>query len=145
MRVGAASRSRVTQLLNREELVKKLKLDLDLLKIDAFETTVARQRPVRGTVVGQDPTGPSDCETCVPNTYNCDSEFGTCGIVMPDTFPDTCDVQLCNETHAGCSSPEPPGSCDCTTPQWCGGCATYMGATAYCAGCGPSQQGPTSC
>jgi hypothetical protein len=100
--------------------MKKLKLDLDALKVDTFETTVGRQHGLSGTVVGHDETGPSDCETCQPNTYNCNSEWGTCGqLITTDPYqPDTCDQNLCNPTFPTrspcCWSTADPETCQCS-------------------------------
>ena len=76
--------------------MKKLKLDLDLLKVDTFETTVSRQRRVSGTVLGQTVE-----ETCMETGVTrggcggCVDPFPT-GATCPD---ETCDVGICHATE----------------------------------------------
>src|SRR5262245_30362241 len=77
-----------------ENRMKKLKLDLDALKIDSFETTAARQQAPRGTVLGQ---------TGEPET--CDGALSQCLCYFETSVQD-------------CSSTTNLGDM-CTGPEWC--------------------------
>jgi hypothetical protein len=75
----------------------KLKLNLDDLTVDSFDTTLS-ERP-KGTVFGEQCTCYTNC-TC-PGCPTCD---GTC----PNTCAYTCDDVSCN------------GTCNCGTDNTCG-------------------------
>lgn len=80
--------------------MKKIKLDLDDLKVESFDT-----QPEEGEVFGYqcptcppnytcDATCPSTCATCAGQN-TCDS---TCANTCGWTCPDTCPPRTCNET-----------------------------------------------
>ncbi len=123
--------------------MQQLKLDLATLKVETFETTVARQRPRKGTVLGHGDTydDPSHCEPCYPDSYACQSELPTCADYG------TCQgVVTCNPTIAGDTCTELCPSEGCTQGAECNEmCATRMQGSDYCDGCQPSVQGDTGC
>jgi len=59
--------------------MKKLKLDLNDLKVESFETVV-RNNVQKGTVVGNKPTvyGERSCDAACPYTENFEYTCGTC-------------------------------------------------------------------
>lgn len=83
--------------------MKKMKLDLDDLKVESFETT-AESQDGEGTVYGyitQDLTQCGDCTNflCEPtNNRTCGSTCGpTCGNTCGNTCPSTCN-NTCGST-----------------------------------------------
>src|SRR5690349_24996001 len=94
----------------------KLKLNLDELSVDSFDTT-RPERP-KGTVFGEQCTCYTNC-TC-PGCPTCDASCnGTC-------------VASCNGTcDASCN-----GSCNCTYDYTCEGCTLYDGTCRGYGTCG---------
>ena len=90
--------------------MNKLKLNLDELSVESFDTT--RNEKATGTVFGEQCTCYTQC-TC-PGCPTCDA---TC----PATCAYTCDDASCG------------GSCDCTYDYTCEGCTQY---DATCRGYG---------
>jgi hypothetical protein len=79
-------------------LMKKLRLQLDDLRIDSFETTAA-EKP-RGTVFGEQCTCWTQCgqNTC-PGCPTCDASCnGTCAASCANTCAYTCDDASCAGT-----------------------------------------------
>jgi hypothetical protein len=110
--------------------MKKLKLDLDDLKIDSFETSHVRLR-TEGTVFGQ------------TDTVNCGTEPYTCS---PDV--ETVGAEDCN-TPNDCDATQGPNYLGCTAncafdsdPGWqtCGGCTSTNDP-----GCNTYPLGSTDC
>jgi hypothetical protein len=99
-----------------EDVMRKLKLDLDQLVVDSFRTEPAPRKP--GTVFGEQCTCYTNC-TC-PGCPTCDASCnGTCG--------GTC-AASCNGTCAGTCDASCNGTCDYS----CGGtCDVYCGGTEY--------------
>jgi hypothetical protein len=96
----------------------KLKLDLDQLAVDSFDTADARPR--RGTVFGEQCTCPTAC-TC-PGCPTCDA---TC----PATCVNTCDDYTCaNSCNGTCGASCNTCNFACNTCQ-----ATACGASPCCA------------
>jgi hypothetical protein len=95
--------------------MRKLKLQLDDLQIDSFDTTTPPK--AKGTVFGEQCTCYTQC-TC-PGCPTCyDSCNGTCGASCNGTCGATCD--------ASCY-----GSCDWTCDYSCGdSCGGYTCATS---------------
>ncbi len=92
--------------------MRKLRLQLDDLRIDSFDTTPVEK--AKGTVFGEQCTCYTQC-TC-PGCPTCD---GTC--------PNTCDDASCVATcHASCN-----GTCDASCWPTCmtcfGSCREYRG------------------
>jgi hypothetical protein len=90
----------------------KLKLNLDELTVDSFDTSAKENK--RGTVVGQQCTCWTYCaqQTC-PGCPTCDA---TCAYTCDDATCPQCPTcaQSCN------------GSCDCATYDYtCQGCTAY--------------------
>lgn len=121
--------------------MKKLRLELDALRVESFETAIAREP--RGTVHGR---GWTDvvvyCRTdrpvgeCYPTNY--DLAFGT------DDSGD-CSIS-CNATCAASCNGTCDGSCNGTcAASWCGGCgggsefATDCCGSQYASACGGQQ------
>jgi len=85
------------------DIMKKLKLHLDDLRIDAFQTT--SEETSQGTVFGEQCTCWTQC-TC-PGCPTCDASCnGTCGVSCYGSCAATCD--------ATCG-----GSCDWTCADTC--------------------------
>lgn len=99
--------------------MKKLKLDLDDLRIDSFDTTPAFGERQRGTVVG-----------AAPETYyGCNSEGETCDTCRTcnDTCWYTCGVSCggtCNTCYTNCGTCPGQWTCDVTCCGSCGTCDT---------------------
>jgi hypothetical protein len=99
--------------------MKKIRLDLDMLSVDSFDT-VARHDGDQGTVFGHRPpaytydmqcsegpscldcdtgtgTGASDCGTCATACGTCATDCGTCATACGtcDTYCGTCDPYCC--------------------------------------------------
>jgi hypothetical protein len=94
----------------------KLKLNLDQLAVDSFDTTTPAAKA--GTVFGEQCTCYTNC-TC-PGCPTCDASCnGTCGASCNGTCGDSCDW-TCNYTDCACNSDYP-----CGTAQYsnCGGMA----------------------
>ena len=69
--------------------MKKLKLQLDDLRIDSFDTTAVQKE--KGTVVGEQYSYYTNC-TC-PGLFTCDQSCnGTCGASCQTCGDDTCFV-----------------------------------------------------
>jgi hypothetical protein len=101
----------------------KLKLHLDDLRVESFDTTTVRKE--KGTVFGEQCTCPSAC-TC-PGCPSCDA---TC----PATCPYTCDDASCGASCGGTCD----GSCD--GGYTCAGCTWEPVATCFNYGtCDPGQ------
>jgi hypothetical protein len=100
--------------------MNKLKLNLDELSVESFDTTKSEKS--KGTVFGEQCTCYTQC-TC-PGCPTCD---GTC----PATCPYTCDDASCG---ASCG-----GSCDCSNDYTCEGCTQY---DATCNGYGTCGRYP---
>ena len=78
----------------------KLKLHLDDLRVDSFDTTVAQKRT--GTVFGEQCTCYTQC-TC-PGCPTCDASCnGTCGDTCPGTCAYTCDDASCAGSCEDCT------------------------------------------
>jgi hypothetical protein len=107
----------------------KLKLQLDDLLVDSFQTTEP-QRP-KGTVFGEQCTCYTNC-TC-PGCPTCDASCnGTCYASCNGSCAATCDAS-CNGTCDGCTWEASCGgnSCDPT----CAGWATYADINQHCMLC----------
>jgi hypothetical protein len=96
--------------------MKKLKLDLDNLRVDSFDLTPAKDSGGRGTVVAQYDT--CDTCTCYSACGTCPTCCGTCYYTDCGTCPQdwsccaTCNsCDSCNDT---CGD-----SCGCTDPKIC--------------------------
>jgi hypothetical protein len=106
--------------------MNKLKLRLDDLQVDTFQTTSLQKE--KGTVFGEQCTCYTNC-TCpgCPTCYascngTCDASCnGTCGVSCDASCGGTCDYSC------GCSD----YSCDAT----CGGFMTYPGDNMHCIIC----------
>ncbi|HZG43630.1 MAG TPA: hypothetical protein VEY93_11745 [Longimicrobium sp.] len=100
----------------------KLKLNLDQLAVDSFDTTKPEAKT--GTVFGEQCTCYTNC-TCpgCPTCYaSCNGTCGnTCDASCNGTCGDTCDW-TCNYTDCGCDTYQP-----CTTAQYthCGQIICY--------------------
>jgi len=121
--------------------MKKLKLNLDEIKVESFQTVQALIN--KGTVLGNDEwtvTCPPDTEAgCATEAATCPNTcVNTCAATCPNTCIATC-VASCNGT---CD-----GTCGCT-PSWDGtceaGCTGACGETQFCPstwpGCPPTYQ-----
>jgi hypothetical protein len=85
--------------------MNKLKLNLDELAVESFDTT--RSEKTRGTVVGEQCTCYTYCDTC-PGCPTCDN---TCAYTCDDA---TCPA--CPTCNASCN-----GTCDyCESYDYCG-------------------------
>jgi len=69
--------------------MKKLKLQLEDLRIDSFETTPAEKW--KGTVVGRAPT----VDFC--SVSNCPTCDGTCYRTCPPSYCESCDPEACGD------------------------------------------------
>ena len=89
----------------------KMKLELDTLAVDSFDTTAAEKE--RGTVFGEQCTCYTNC-TC-PGCYTCDN---TCPATCAYTCDDNTCAASCNGTCDGCG-----GTTTGIRTQWetCGG------------------------
>jgi hypothetical protein len=106
----------------------KLKLDLDELQVESFDTTPGEHRR-EGTVFGQQCTCYTQC-TC-PGCPTCDASCnGTCG--------GTCDAS-CNGTCGGTCANSCYGTCGEYTCYGCGGDGTAYDIT--CRGIGTCGYG----
>jgi hypothetical protein len=86
----------------------KLKLNLEQLTVDSFETTLA-ERP-KGTVFGEQCTCPTAC-TC-PGCPTCDASCnGTCGGTCAASCNGTCEGSC--DSCVSCY-----GTCDLCTQGW---------------------------
>ena len=105
--------------------MKKLKLDLNDLRIDSFETSHARVRD-EGTVFGQ------------TDTVNCATEQFTCSPDVEEDTPNDCDATLAPQ-YLGCTAQCAYDS----EPGWqtCGGCTS----TNNDPGCNTYPIGSTDC
>jgi hypothetical protein len=92
-----------------EATMKKLKLDLDQLHVESFDTRA--QERTRGTVAGHVPLSyDTNCYNCDPSLdYTCDSCDVSCAGSCVDTCADTCANTCpatcqysCNGTCASC-------------------------------------------
>jgi hypothetical protein len=85
--------------------MNKLKLQMDDLRVDSFETTPAAKE--KGTVFGEQCTCPTQC-TC-PGCPTCDQSCnGTCGGVSCAYSCDySCQVGTCVETCANYGGVQP--------------------------------------
>jgi hypothetical protein len=101
----------------------KLKLDMEELSVESFDTTPDARREV-GTVFGQQCTCYTQC-TC-PGCPTCDASCnGTCG----GTCAGTCDAS-CNGTCGGTTDITCMGPCTDYTVVGCTG--TYAQGRDYC-------------
>jgi hypothetical protein len=81
----------------------KLKLNLDDLTVDSFDTI--RPVPKPGTVFGEQCTCYTQC-TC-PGCPTCDASCnGTCGDTCPNTCAYTCDDASCGATCGDTYDPD---------------------------------------
>jgi hypothetical protein len=79
---------------------RKLKLDLDALQVESFDTTVADHRH-EGTVFGQGCTCYTNC-TC-PGCPTCDASCGgTCAASCNGTCDASCNGTCGEYTYCGC-------------------------------------------
>ena len=101
----------------------KLKLNLDQLEVDSFDT-ISRGAAGRGTVRGEQCTCYTNC-TC-PGCPTCYASCnGTCDATCPATCAYTCDDNTC------------AGTCDCGTYDYtCEGCTLYDGTCRGYGTCG---------
>ena len=77
--------------------MKKIRLDLDTLSVDSFDT-VARNDGDQGTVFGHRPPYSydvycSDGQTCIDTCFECGTGASDCGTC--DTYCGTCDPYCC--------------------------------------------------
>ena len=93
--------------------MSKLKLQLDDLAVESFDTTAPRKE--KGTVFGEQCTCATNC-TC-PGCPTCDH---TCAYTCDDATCPNCPTcaASCNGTCAGATC---DGSCDCTAEASCYG------------------------
>jgi hypothetical protein len=105
--------------------MNKLRLELDDLRIDSFDTTAPQK--AKGTVFGEQCTCYTQC-TC-PGCPTCDASCnGTCDASCNGTCAscgDSCEV--CETWDPSCGG----NSCDYT----CDGFRTYGGGLAHCVIC----------
>jgi len=111
-----------------EDVMGKLKLDLDQLVVDSFRTEAPQRRS--GTVFGEQCTCATQC-TC-PGCPTCYASCnGSCAATCAASCYGTCDYYSCGDT------------CD----DWCGG-GTGSGYDATCAGnygtCDPNRPCPVT-
>jgi len=104
--------------------MKKIRLDLDQLSVDSFDT-VARKDGDQGTVFGHRPPYSyemfcSDGQTCLDSCFDCGTGASDCGTCA--TACGTCATD-CGTCATAC------GTCDtyCGTCATCGTCDTYCG------------------
>jgi len=111
--------------------MRKLKLQLDDLRIDSFDTTPAQQ--AKGTVFGEQCTCYTQC-TC-PGCPTCDASCnGTCAASCNGTCGASCAGTCDLSCDGGCGTWDPSCggmSCDPT----CGGFMTYPGPGQMCVIC----------
>ena len=94
--------------------MKKLKLNLDEIKIESFETvTVSTLR--KGTINGEESVPPSECnDTCTSPSCFGDS----CGITCSPntTCVETCQGNTCIDSCYPCITVNYPPKCEFTNP-----------------------------
>lgn len=97
--------------------MSKLKLDLDDLAVESFDTAREEQKQ-RGTVRANEATEWNTCQgpTCDPGNTCWDSCDGVCGSYFCATGDDSCGAASC---VYGCSSLNPYGCATCNTCQLC--------------------------
>ncbi len=84
--------------------MKKLKLNLEDLKVESFETVSRKNK--KGTINGNAPTWPNDptcAEECITAfTDPCDTQYNTCdescGVSCPATCAGSCVGPTCKNT-----------------------------------------------
>ena len=100
--------------------MKKLKLNLDEIKVESFETNTIKSM-VEGTVHGN-VSGKNPAETCLTCAYTCEGVtcVYTCANTCPNTCGYTCDDPTCPgqgvTCYAHCTDPQftdPTTACDC--------------------------------
>jgi hypothetical protein len=99
----------------------KLKLNLDELMVDSFDTTKPAAK--QGTVFGEQCTCYTNC-TC-PGCPTCDASCnGTCGATCDASCYGTCGdytcAYTCGDSECGCDTYQP-----CTTAQYTN-CGRYL-------------------
>lgn len=109
--------------------MKKLKLDLDNLRVDSFDTTPAEGNGGRGTVFGHAEsfqygcTDGASCDSCAGSCGTCEASCcGTCNTCYTNCGTCPCDYS-CNGSCYSCG-----GSCDYS----CGGTCDQYDCTARC-------------
>ena len=104
--------------------MKKMKLSLDDLKVESFQTTPDAGEGEKGTVFGYLTQDLTICDTCDTCNASCN---GTCNASCGGTCGNTCN----GTCHASCG-----GTCDASCNGGCGGvtcpemCGTF--ACFYC-------------
>jgi hypothetical protein len=112
--------------------MKKLKLDLDDLRVDSFDTTPAAAAGERGTVHGQYPETYRGCNT---DEETCDSCFGSCGDTCGYSCNGTCGTcaescnGTCNTCYTNCGSCPGQWSCDPSCYSCCDTCDYSCGGS----------------
>jgi hypothetical protein len=92
--------------------MRKLKLDLDQLIVESFDTR-ARGRRQPGTVFGEQCTCYTNC-SC-PGCPTCDASCnGTCGATCDASCNGTCDASCNGTCNNSCG-----GTCNCGTLNTC--------------------------
>jgi hypothetical protein len=94
--------------------MRKVRLDLDALAVESFETDGGTTKR-KGTVHGHAPTLDLG-ETCNGGNTCWDSCDGVCGTYFCATIDDSCGAASC---VYGCSSLNPYGCNTCNTCQLC--------------------------
>ena len=101
--------------------MRRLKLDLDDLRVESFETT-PEIGDTKGTVLGYGATdwgntcAASECGTCVGTCFG-GSCVGTCAGTCGNTCGSTCAGTCGNSCGGGCGGV--PGGGDCEGTQQC--------------------------
>jgi hypothetical protein len=108
----------------------KMKLNLDELQVESFETVSGEQErgTVHGYVTGTLGCNCTDGDTCATCRASCGTCFDTCPDTCENTCPDTC-VNTCPATCASCVD-TCWESCDFTECHW--DCTYYPCTRMYC-------------
>lgn len=109
--------------------MRKLKLELETLAVESFDTTEAAER--RGTVVGHnsnytvcagdcsEPTGGPYCSwSCWDFTTSCDTEYTNCGDRTCDNTCNSCNAS-CQGVYTYCQNTCAEQICLATQPPYC--------------------------
>ncbi|MCG8454976.1 MAG: pinensin family lanthipeptide [Holophagales bacterium] len=108
--------------------MKKLKLDLDDLKVESFETTPETGEEAKGTVYGYITQDLTICDGCndPTNQNTCASTCGsTCGNTCGSTCGTTCASTCGNTCGATCGCGGLTCQPDCNTNFACFICTQY--------------------
>lgn len=93
--------------------MSKLKLQLDDLAVESFDTSAARSE--KGTVFGEECTCPTNC-TC-PGCPTC-ANYATCDATCPETCDDLSCANSCGGTCVSCEGTCRPRDCPATFDCW---------------------------